>query len=217
MLALAKTVEDHDVDALHALNCLVGQLMAVAYVSNAMRALREKVPATRKAVLDFKPFNHHAADRKRSRVGKLYHRAVKTVLAPLRADVWEYPVHLLDRLAHRVTDERPADDSVRKPPVERIAWFARNLLAVYRVETADVVERRDMVHVRMGERNGIDFGYAVLETREPKLWRRVDEKRGAVRCRDVGTAASAAVTRIGRRAHAARAADLRNANRSPRP
>ena len=165
MLALAKAVEDHDVDALHALNCLVGQLVAVAYVSNAMRALREKVPATRKAMLDFETLNHHAADRKRSRVGKLYHRAVETVLATLRADVWKYPVHLLDRLAHRVTDERPTDNPIGKPPVERIAWFARNLFAVYRIKTTNVVERRDMVHVRVGESNGIDFGYAVLNAR----------------------------------------------------
>ena len=119
----------------------------------------------------FMPFNlkmqlnRHAADRKRSRVGKLDHRAVKPILAALRADVWEYPVHLLDRLAHRVADERPADDSVRKPPVERIAWFARNLFAIYRIEAADIVERRDMVHVRVGESNGIDFGYAVLNAR----------------------------------------------------
>ena len=150
MLTLAKAVENHDIYALHAHNCLVGQFVAVAYVRDAVRTFGEKVSAARKAMLDFKPLDHHAANRKRSRIGKLDHRAVEPVLAALRADIREYPVHLLDRLAHRVADERLADYSVGKPAVERVARCARDLLAVYRVEAADVVERRDMIHVRVG-------------------------------------------------------------------
>ena len=108
-------------------------------------------------MIDLEPLNRHATDRERIYIRKLDHRAEETVTSPRSADVGEYLVHLLDRLAHRIADDGLADDSVGKPAVKRVARFARNLLAVYRVEAADVVERRDMVHVRMCQRNGVDF------------------------------------------------------------
>ena len=62
MRTLAKAVEHHDVDALRALNCLVRQLVAVAYVRDAARTLGEKVSAARKTVLDFNALNRHTAN-----------------------------------------------------------------------------------------------------------------------------------------------------------
>ena len=48
MLTLAKAVEDHDIYAFDALDCLVRQLVAVAYVRDAARTLGEKVSAAGK-------------------------------------------------------------------------------------------------------------------------------------------------------------------------
>ena len=121
-------------------------------------------------------------------------------------------MHLLNRLAHRVARHGLADDSVGKPAVQRIAGVTRDLLAVDRVETAEVVKARNVVHVRVGERNGVDLGYAALYARETELRRRVDEKRRAVGRRNVCAAAPAAVARICRCADTARAADLRHSH-----
>ena len=131
------------------------------------------------------------------------------MLAALRADVREYPVHLLLGLAHRVAlhdlPDAAAGASVR-PGIRRIA---RDHRAVQGVEAPDVVEPRDMIHVRMRENDGIHLVNAVLDARKAHLGRGVDQKRRVFRTH-VSAAPAALIARIRRGADLARAADLRH-------
>ena len=189
--------------------------MAVAHVGDAGAALGEEVAAAGEAVLNHEPLDADRADRERLGGVELDLGTEEPVRAALPADVREDPVHLLDRLLHRVAGHRLADDAVGQPAVERITRLARHLLAVQRVEAAEIVEPGHVVHVRVGEDDRVDLGDPQLHAREPKLGRGVDEERRAVRRRDVRTATPAPVARIRGSADGAAAADLRHPDARP--
>ena len=92
-------------------------------------------------------------------------------------------------------------------------WVAAGIgmLPVQRVEAAHVVETRHVVHVRVGEDDGVDVHDAEFQTRQTELRRRVHHERrlpGA----HIKTRPAAPVAHVGRGASGTPAADLGNAH-----
>ena len=101
--------------------------MKVEKKGNKPSRLLHQVIAARKTVLDAEAGDVHGAEDKRVRTVEFDLRAEKYIRAAVLADVREYPVHLLVGLRHRMAGHAG--------------------VAVDRVEAADIVKARDMVHV----------------------------------------------------------------------
>ena len=165
---LPEAVQDHYVNAADLLYRLVADLVAVADVCEGAYAtltvhsstLPENISTAGEAVLYRESFGGDAADGELVRARELYHRTEESVLPALRAYVGEYLMDFFDRLWQGVALQRPADDA-ESPPVRagRIR-VARHLLPVDRVEPPDIVEPGDMIHVGVGEKNGVDLAKA---------------------------------------------------------
>ena len=137
---------------------------------------REEIAAAGEAVFDHEAFDRDAADCEGVVVAELDHRAEEPMLAALRADVREDAVHRLLRLLHRIAGHHLAETPARAPVRAVVRRIARDPRPVHRVEAADVVKPRDMVHVRVREDDGIDAGDAIAAAGEAHLGRRVDEE-----------------------------------------
>ena len=172
---------------------------------------RQHVTAAGEAVLDPHPLETDGSDRERIRIVEEDLRTEQPPHATLRADVGEDTVHRLLGLPHRVAGHRLADAAAGAPVRAGRVRIALHPGAVQGVETTHVIEAGDMVHVRMGQHDGVHPVNAVLDAREAQLWWRVDQEARLAGAHVRATSATA-VARVGRGAHGARAADLRHAD-----
>ena len=125
-------------------------------------------------------------------------------------------MHLLLGLVHRVALHDLPDATAGTSVRSGIRRIARDHRAVQGVEAPDVVEPRDMIHMRMRENDGIHLVDAVLDARKAHFWRSVDQERRVFRTH-VSAAPAALIARIRRGTDLAFATDLRNPDARPRP
>jgi tetrapyrrole methylase family protein / MazG family protein len=91
----------------------------------------------------------------------------------------------------------------------------RDRRALKRVETAEIIEPEDVIRVCMCEEDRIHARESVLERLLPQIRSRVDKDARMFGYVDVNRGSEASITRIGRPARRAAAADHRNAVRRP--
>ena len=100
------------------------------------------------------------------------HRAEESKCIRRLPNVWKDAVHLRNRLLHRkATHRRPHNPEV--PTIRpRLIRRTGNSAPIDGIEAADIVKSSHMIHVRMGQHDGIHLVDSVLNGREAHFgWR----------------------------------------------
>ena len=217
MLAHPQAVQNENLDSRNLLHNIVWDVVAVGDVRKALAIFRrENIAAAGEAVLHPEGLDFYASDgERRGILHKLHLRAIKAADPPLRRNIRENTAHRRDRLGKRVALHDLANHAHCPAVCAGGGGIARNDLAVDGVEAADIVERGDVVHVSVRQKDGVHLLHGMLYARLTKLRRSIDEKR-RIAGSDISAAAAALIAGVGGCADRAIAPDLRDSYRCPR-